>query len=50
MIEIHWMPLSQALHWCDDGTITDGKTLVGLYRTSADLKSQVELLLVDPGC
>lgn len=49
-IEIHWMPLSQALDWCDDGTITDGKTLVGLYRAGAYLRSQAEMLSADPGC
>ena len=35
VIEIHWLPLSQALEWCNNGTITDAKTLIGLYRTEA---------------
>lgn len=35
VIEIHWLPLDKALQWCADGTITDAKTLVGLFRTVA---------------
>lgn len=35
VIEIHWLPLSQALEWCNNGTITDAKTLIGLYRAAA---------------
>ncbi|MBK1720370.1 NUDIX domain-containing protein [Thiocystis violacea] len=50
VIEIHWMPLNQALDWCNDGTITDGKTLIGLYRAGALLKTRAELLSEDPGC
>jgi ADP-ribose pyrophosphatase len=50
VIEIHWLPLSQALDWCGDGTITDAKTLVGLYRASALIKSALELIPEDPGC
>jgi ADP-ribose pyrophosphatase len=50
VIEIHWLPLSQALDWCHDGTITDSKTLIGLYRASALIKSAVEMLSEDPGC
>jgi 8-oxo-dGTP pyrophosphatase MutT (NUDIX family) len=50
LIEVHWLPLGQALDWCSDGTITDGKTLIGLYRAGALLQSRMELLLEDPGC
>jgi 8-oxo-dGTP pyrophosphatase MutT (NUDIX family) len=32
LIEVHWVPLVKALHWCDSGVIRDAKTLVGLYR------------------
>jgi ADP-ribose pyrophosphatase len=35
VIEIHWLPMSEALHWCSNGIITDAKTLIGLYRTDA---------------
>ena len=35
VIEIHWFPLEQAIRWCQDGTISDAKTLVGLFRGSA---------------
>ena len=37
VIEIHWLPLGQALAWCLDGTITDAKTLIGLFRAAAVL-------------
>jgi len=33
VIEIHWLPLTEALRWCADGTISDAKTLIGLCRT-----------------
>lgn len=35
VIEIHWLPLDQALGWCLDGTIGDAKTLIGLFRAAA---------------
>ena len=35
VIEIHWLPLTQALRWCRDGTISDAKTLIGLFRAQA---------------
>lgn len=50
VIEIHWLPLNQALDWCNDGTITDAKTLIGLYRTGALIRSALELIPEDPGC
>jgi 8-oxo-dGTP pyrophosphatase MutT (NUDIX family) len=34
VIEIHWVPFQQALDWCMDGTITDAKTLIGLFRAA----------------
>lgn len=37
VIEVHWPPLGQALAWCLDGTITDAKTLIGLFRAAAVL-------------
>ena len=37
IIEIHWLPLDQALAWCLDGTIIDAKTLIGLFRAAASL-------------
>jgi ADP-ribose pyrophosphatase len=38
VIEVHWLPLVDALAWCADGTITDAKTLIGLYRADAMLR------------
>jgi ADP-ribose pyrophosphatase len=35
VIEVHWLPLAEALRWCRDGTVTDAKTLVGLFRAAA---------------
>ena len=32
VFEIHWIDFVEALAWAADGTISDGKTLVGLYR------------------
>jgi ADP-ribose pyrophosphatase len=50
LIEVHWLPLGQALDWCTDGAITDAKTLVGLYRAGAAIHSALEVLAEDPGC
>ncbi|MBK1642263.1 NUDIX hydrolase [Chromatium okenii] len=50
VIEIVWVPLLQALEWCHDGTITDGKTLIGLYRAQAFLQNAADLLAEAPGC
>ncbi len=38
VIEVHWLPLTDALACCGDGAITDAKTLVGLYRADALLR------------
>ncbi|KAA6184631.1 NUDIX hydrolase [Thiohalocapsa marina] len=38
VIEVHWVALSDALAWCADDTITDAKTLIGLYRADALLR------------
>jgi ADP-ribose pyrophosphatase len=40
VIEVHWLPLTDALARCADGTITDAKTLIGLYRADALLRSR----------
>ncbi len=32
VIEVHWMPFAEALEWAMNGTIRDGKTLIGLMR------------------
>lgn len=45
VIEVHWVPLADALAWCGDGTITDAKTLVGLYRADASLRLAASELL-----
>jgi ADP-ribose pyrophosphatase len=50
VIEIHWLPLRQALDWCTDGTITDAKTLIGLYRAEAWSRNRAMLDVEDPGC
>ncbi len=36
-IEVHWLPLREALAWADTGEIRDAKTLVGLWRTRSRL-------------
>jgi ADP-ribose pyrophosphatase len=50
VIEIHWLPFTQALDWCSDGTITDAKTLIGLFRTDALIRRRARLDLESPGC
>jgi len=32
VLEVHWLPISEALALCDSGEITDAKTLLGLYK------------------
>jgi ADP-ribose pyrophosphatase len=39
LIEVHWVPLADAIAWAVSGRITDGKTLVGLFRAHARLGS-----------
>jgi len=41
VIEVHWVPFEQALAWCHDGTITDAKTLIGLFRAALVLGGRV---------
>jgi 8-oxo-dGTP pyrophosphatase MutT (NUDIX family) len=41
VIEVHWLPLADALARCADGTITDAKTLIGLFRADALLRTGV---------
>jgi ADP-ribose pyrophosphatase len=48
VIEVHWISLDQALDWCLDGTITDAKTLIGLYRAAATLRQAGESQPVTP--
>ena len=31
VLEVHWLPMAEALSLCDRGEITDAKTLLGLY-------------------
>jgi len=35
VIEVHWLPLTQACDWALDGTIADCKTAIGLLRAAA---------------
>lgn len=48
VIEVHWVALDQILEWCLNGTITDAKTLVGLYRAAAFLRQGSELAVDGP--
>jgi 8-oxo-dGTP pyrophosphatase MutT (NUDIX family) len=50
VIEIHWVPLEQALEWCRDGTITDAKTAIGLFRADSWLRRGGRLGTQEPGC
>lgn len=40
VIEVHWLPLAEALAWCQDGRVSDAKTLIGLFRAQAVLASR----------
>lgn len=33
-IEVHWLPLQEALNWAMDGTIKDAKTMLALFHAS----------------
>jgi ADP-ribose pyrophosphatase len=35
LLEVHWIPLDQALEWATSGRISDAKTLIGLFRAAA---------------
>lgn len=37
IIEIHWLPLAQALQWLEAGTLLDAKTMLGLYAVATRL-------------
>jgi len=39
VIEIHWVPFTQACHWALDGTIADCKTALGLLRARETLRT-----------
>jgi 8-oxo-dGTP pyrophosphatase MutT (NUDIX family) len=38
LIEVHWVPLAEAVARASDGDINDGKTLAGLFRAIGQLK------------
>ena len=40
ILEIHWLPLQQALEWCYSGKIVDAKTIVGLLRAQHYLMTE----------
>ena len=40
VIEVHWMPFTEAYQWAVSGRITDGKTAIGLVRAHY-VRSQV---------
>jgi len=39
VIEIHWVPFTQACRWALDGTIADCKTALGLLRARESLRT-----------
>ncbi|MBL4711925.1 MAG: NUDIX hydrolase [Gammaproteobacteria bacterium] len=39
LIDIHWLPFSEAIEWALKGKINDAKTLVALFRASEILKA-----------
>lgn len=43
VFEVHWLPLVEALAWCDNGKIVDAKTIVGLYRAARYVNTESDL-------
>ncbi|MGF1613222.1 MAG: NUDIX hydrolase [Gammaproteobacteria bacterium] len=39
VLEVHWISFAEAIGWAGRGTITDAKTLIGLYRAQQFLAS-----------
>jgi len=37
LLEVHWLPLREAVQWAHSGKITDAKTVIGLLRAVAIL-------------
>lgn len=37
-LEVHWLPLREALAWADNDQIADAKTVIGLYRAARQLR------------
>jgi 8-oxo-dGTP pyrophosphatase MutT (NUDIX family) len=39
-IEVHWIPLPEAIRWAQQGEIADAKTLVALFRVQSRLQGK----------
>jgi 8-oxo-dGTP pyrophosphatase MutT (NUDIX family) len=39
VIEVHWLPFRDVLRMADSGELRDGKSLVGVYRAAAHMRS-----------
>jgi ADP-ribose pyrophosphatase len=39
-IEIHWVPVSEAMAWIQTGKITDAKTIIALFMAQTELTKQ----------
>jgi 8-oxo-dGTP pyrophosphatase MutT (NUDIX family) len=39
VIEVHWLPFGDVLRMADSGELRDGKSLVGVYRAAAHMRS-----------
>jgi len=37
VIEVHWLPLGEAIRMCDNNDISDAKTMIGLYRLQREI-------------
>jgi ADP-ribose pyrophosphatase len=40
VFDIHWIDFEQALHWAQQGEISDAKSVIGLYRAADMLHSK----------
>jgi 8-oxo-dGTP pyrophosphatase MutT (NUDIX family) len=46
ILQIRWLPLSEALAWCQRGEIVDSKTVLGLYLTTHLFSASTSLFQV----
>jgi 8-oxo-dGTP pyrophosphatase MutT (NUDIX family) len=44
VIEVHWIPFTEACAWALNGTITDAKTIIGLVRAQSHVAAAQEPL------
>ncbi len=41
LLEVHWLPLPQALRWAEENVVTDAKSVIGLLRAAAWMDARI---------